>query len=312
MIYNDFKFEAEDKQEIFVANWSPEKKTKPKAVVQLAHGMAEHIGRYSQFATFLNNHGYIVFGNDHRGAGKTAGILEHVGFLAESDGFQLVVNDLKQLTEIIREKHPGLPVFLFGHSMGSLLVRDYITESGAAINGAILSGTPGDPGMMGHVGEFLARMQCSIQGKRTPSRFLNNLTFGAFNSKFKPNRTEFDWLSRDQGEVDKYIEDPYCGNVYSSGFFLDLFQGTIKIFKPANQKKTQDNLPLYIFSGDLDPVGGAKSVPKVYQSYLKSGLHDVTLKLYPGGRHEMLNEINREEVFADVLSWLDAHLDEGS
>lgn len=311
MIYNDFKFGSEDGQDIFVANWSPDKKTRAKAVLQIAHGMAEHIGRYNRFASFLTKQGYIVYGNDHRGAGKTAGVMENVGFFADNGGFQRVVQDLRQLTGIIRENHTDLPVFLFGHSMGSLLVREYISGSCDLIKGAILSGTPRNPGLMGKVGEFLAKMQSSFQGKRTKSRMLDKMTFGSFNSRFKPNRTDFDWLTRDNAEVDKYIEDPYCGNIYSAGFFFDLFHGSIELFKPEKQRSTPNSLPILLFSGEFDPVGGAGKVEKVAQTYLESGSSDVSVKIYPEGRHEMLNETNKEEVFQDVITWLDGHLDDG-
>ncbi len=311
MVYNDFKFTGEDGQDIFTANWSPAKNTKTKAVLQLAHGMAEHIGRYSRFASFLTKHGYIVYGNDHRGAGKTAGVMEDVGFFAENKGFQLVVQDLRQLTGIIRENHPDLPVFLFGHSMGSLLVREYISGSCESVHGAILSGTPKNPGAMGKVGVVLAKMQSAFQGKRTRSRLLNKMTFGSFNARFKPNRTDFDWLTRDNAEVDKYIDDPYCGVIHSAGFFLDLIRGSIELFKPEKQESTPSSLPLLLFSGEFDPVGGAGEIEKVARTYRESGSHDVSVKIYPEGRHEMLNEINKEEVYTDIITWLDDHLSNG-
>lgn len=309
MEYSDFKFQTDDNQDIFVANWAPDRVNDAKAVVQLAHGMAEHISRYTGFAKYLTDNDYIVYGNDHRGHGKTAGILENVGFLAPENGFRLAVNDLEQLTEIIKEEHPDLPVFLFGHSFGSLLCRNYIIQKGNDVQGVILSGTMGNPGMLGKVGMLVAGIEAAIRGRRAKSPMLDKMSFGQFNVKFKPNRTKFDWLSRDTEEVDKYVEDPYCGSIFSAGFFIDLLWGLNQTFKPENTEKVPKDLPIYLLSGEEDPVGdNGKGVKDVFNSYKNAGVKDVVLKLYPEGRHEMLNEINKEEVYSDIVAWLNSHL----
>ncbi|MBU2513686.1 alpha/beta hydrolase [bacterium] len=309
MSYKDFKFKADEELEIFVASWIPEDSAKIKAVVQLSHGMAEHITRYEGFAKYLNDNGYAVYGNDHRGHGKTAGVMENVGYFSDKDGFKKVVMDMFRLTRIIKEKHPDLPVYLFGHSMGSLLARNYICDFGKELQGVILSGTMGNPGLLGKIGVGVAKLESIFKGRKAKSPMLDKMSFGKFNNAFKPNRTKFDWLSRDNEEVDKYINDPYCGTVFTAGFFVDLLSGLNETFKNSNVEKTPKELPILLFSGEKDPVGNnKKGVEGVYQSYLKAGIQDVTHKFYPQGRHEMLNEINRDEVFADVVSWLNSHL----
>lgn len=297
-----------DGHEIFIYKWMSEEIT-PKAVVQIAHGMAEHAGRYGAFAEKLVGNGYIVYANDHRGHGKTAGSLDNVGFFAEHDGWMRVVEDLNEITATIKEDHPGLPVFLLGHSMGSFLLRTYMFLYGGNINGAIISGTASSPGLLGDIGSLVAGLEARRKGIRGKSMLMHNLSFGGYNKAFKPNRTDFDWLSRDQKEVDKYIEDPFCGAVFTAGFYRDLLWGLKTIHKKENIRRIPKNLPVFIFSGDNDPVGNnGKGVSQVYNSLKKNGIADIELSLYKDGRHEMLNETNREEVYRDVIAWMDSHL----
>lgn len=307
--FTDFKFTTPDNKQIYTAVWQPQKGTKVKAAIQLSHGMAEHISRYHRFASFLAEHGYVVYGNDHRGHGKTAGVWDNVGFFAEKDGFNLVVNDLLQLTEIIKEKHESLPVFFLGHSMGSLLVRNAIQKKGEIYAGAIISGTIGHPGLLGRMGQAIAKTESLVKGKRSKSPLLDKLSFGSFNQRFKPNRTAFDWLSKDEKIVDQYIADPYCGTVFSAGFFSDLFEGLYETFSAQNMAKTPKELSILMFSGEKDPVGDISKVKNIYQSYLNLGIQDISLKVYSDGRHEMLNEINANEVFEDVVNWCNSRID---
>jgi len=307
---NNMTFQSADGSEIFYHQWLPGGKKKIKGAVQIAHGMAEHSKRYSRFAEALTKKGFVVYANDHRGHGQTAGSLDNVGYFADDNGWGLVVEDMHQLTQIIKNNHPDTPVFLFGHSMGSFLSRNYIFLYGDEIKGVILSGTGGDPGILGKVGRYIAKNESKKKGKKYRSPLLKKLSFGKFNNAFKPNRTEFDWLSRDDAEVDKYVADPYCGGDFTAGFYMDLLSGINEINNFKNIQKIPKNLPIYIFSGDKDPVGGknAKGVKQVCMSYKKAGVKDASCKFYPDGRHEMLNEINREEVFNDVIQWLDPHL----
>lgn len=305
-----FTFDSENGVKIFYYKWSPDDGVKPLAAVQIAHGMAEHAARYERFAEYLAAAGYIVYANDHRGHYKSAGRLDNTGFFAENDGWKLAVNDLHTLTGIIKKENMGLPVYLFGHSMGTFLFRNYLyIYSNEELKGVVLSGTGGNPGILGKVGVMIAKVEKSLKGPRHRSSLLNGLSFGSFNKPFRPNRTDFDWLSRDQAEVDKYVADPYCGFVCTTSFFVDMLGGIIDIHKPENVNKTPKTLPVYFFAGEKDPVGNfSRGVTEVFNMYKNAGLKDVTCKFYKDGRHEMLNELNRDEVFADVKHWLDSHL----
>ncbi len=310
MIKETFTFKGSDGAAIFCRKWTPAKRKKIRAIVQIAHGMAEHSARYERFAEALVNAGFAVYANDHRGHGMTAGSVDNLGYFADSGGWDKVVADMKMLTDIIKNNHPGISVFLFGHSMGSFLSRDYIFTYPSGINGVILSGTAGDPGLLGYLGIIISKIEGRIKGREALSPLMDKLSFGSFNNAFKPNRTGFDWLSRDESEVDKYINDPYCGTIFSAGFYHDLVKGIKKINRASNIAKIPKMLPVYIFSGGDDPVGNfSKGVQKVCDAYKKAGIREVGIRIYKGGRHEMLNEINRDEVYKDIIEWLDKHLD---
>ncbi|HOU52185.1 MAG TPA: lysophospholipase [Smithella sp.] len=302
-------FQASDHVQIFTYKWAPDNVSDLKGVVQIVHGMAEHAARYERFAEALTKAGYAVYANDHRGHGKTAGSKDHIGYFADENGWAKVVDDLHTLTGIIKKEWPGKPFFLFGHSMGSFLSRHYSMIYGSELTGLVLSGTGGDPGIMGKAGRCLAKLDAKLHGKKAKSEIMNKLSFGAFNNPFKPNRTDYDWLSRDNVEVDKYINDPLCGGVFTAGFFCDLLDGLVFINQKENISRIPKNLPIYLFSGANDPVGGnTKGVTQAYQALKRAGISDVTLKFYADGRHEMLNEMNREEVFGDVIAWLNKHV----
>lgn len=308
-IQSSFTFLANDSTEIYACKWATEKEEEPRAIVQIAHGMAEHILRYESFASELISHKIHVYGNDHRGHGKTGEINNNPGYFAAEQGFEKVVEDLIQLTTIIKEENPDVPIFLFGHSMGSFLARRYIQLSGNLLKAVILSGTGGDPGWKGKLGRIIAKREIIKKGAKTPSPLMNRLTFGSYNKGFRPNRTEFDWLNRDEAEVDKYLEDPFCGAVFTTGFFNDLLEGLEIINHPSNIADIPLNLPIYLISGSQDPVGGyTKGVMKTYQAFEKAGITDVTYKFYHGARHEILNEINRAEVVRDILNWINFHI----
>ncbi len=304
-----FTLTVPDGTALFVRRWLPSGGTSARAVVQIAHGMAEHSERYSRFAGALTDAGFAVYANDHRGHKGTAVTHEDSGYLADSDGFGTIVEDLTSVTARAREEHPGLPVVLFGHSMGSFLARSYAAEHGRDLAGLILSGTAGDPGLLGSLGARVASLQALTRGRRHRSALMDTLSFGQYNSAFKPNRTKFDWLSRDEAEVDKYVDDEWCGELFTAGFWTDLLPGLAKVNRDGYVARTPKSLPILIFSGDQDPVGAAGKGPtEVAERYRRLGFADVTLTLYPQGRHEMLNETNRDEVTADVIEWLDAHL----
>lgn len=281
----------------------------PKAIVQIAHGMAEHAQRYDRFAAALTGAGYVVIANDHRGHGHTNPVGADHGYFADHDGFALVTEDLHAVTEAARAAYPGLPVFLFGHSMGSFLSRSYAAAHGAELAGLILSGTAGDSGALGKVGVGVAQAQARLRGRKHASGLLTTMSFGQFNKDFKPARTEFDWLSRDPDEVDKYVADPLCGNVFTTGFWIDLLGGLNYIHATDTTAKVPTDLPIHLIAGSMDPVGAkTKGVEQVAGQYRKAGVKSVTTHYYIGARHELLNETNRDEVTADVIAWLDAHL----
>ncbi len=304
---------ATDGTPVHVFRWLPEADATPKAVVQIAHGMAEHAARYARFAEVLATAGYAVYASDHRGHGQTAGDLARAGFFADTNGWSTVVEDLYAVTRTIRQEQPGLPIFLFGHSMGSMLSRTYAIRHGGELEGLILSGTGGDPGMLGKVGQVVAAVEAKVRGKRTPSPLLDKLSFGNFNKPFEPARTPFEWLSRDPAEVDAYIADPWCGFVCTAGMFQDLLGGIALINSDSQVARIPQGLPIYVFSGAEDPVGDkTKGVQQVVNQFRRLGIKDVVVRYYLGARHEVLNETNRDEVMADVVDWLDNHLPESA
>ncbi|MEC3034559.1 alpha/beta hydrolase, partial [Bacillus thuringiensis] len=244
----------------------------------------------------------------HKGNGKTVKREEDYGNFKPNVGWNVAVSDVIFVSETIR-KEQTCPLFLLGHSMGSFLSRRAVQLKGELYDGFLISGTGGNPGILGSIGHKVATIEMKLRGEKTKSPMLNFLSFGNFNSHFKPNRTKFDWLSSDNSQVDKYIADPLCGFICTTSFYRELFSGVLEVNKLEEFKKTPKNLPIHIFSGDRDPVGDmGKGVKEVYENYKKCGVTDVTLHLYENGRHEMFHEVNKDEVFQDLISWLDKHI----
>ena len=306
MSFQEKQFKATDGKPITYYQWNSSKKNDVKAIVQIAHGMAEHAQRYDRFAQFLVQNGFTVFANDHRGHGNTAGSQDQIGYKEEGDFWSKAVADMRSLHEIAKGEFPDLAYFFFGHSMGSYLTRDYISKFGNELKGAIISATGGDPGLLGKIGVLIAKTESLFKGRKKLSPMLDNLSFGKFNAAFKPTRTDHDWLSKDESEVDKYVADPKCGGVFSIGFFIDLLKGVNYVNSKIAFQNTPKELPLYLFAGALDPVGNnGKGVQEVFNKFKNTGIKDVQIKLYENGRHEMLNETNRDEVYNDILAWLE-------
>lgn len=304
-------FTMPDDLKIIIYRWLPDSLSDIKAFVVISHGMVEHAGRYGRFAEALVNAGFGVYAHDQRGHGKTAGSTENVGYFADERGWGKVLDDLHAMTAIIKlnSDFPRVPVFLFGHSMGSFIVRHFVEILSSEVQGMILSGTSWGDGPQSRIGYLMARLQAWKKGRKVKSVLINKLAFSPLNKVFKPNRTEFDWLSRDNAEVDKYVNDPYCGCIPTAGFYCDFLEGIFFLNKAKNIGRIPKNFPVYLFSGTMDPVGNmTKGVLKVYNSLVKAGIKDVSYKFYNGGRHEMLNETNREEVYNDVIAWLNKHL----
>lgn len=296
-----------DKEKIFYYKWKTQKPL--KGIIQLAHGVGEHAGRYQPIASLLQEQGYDVYANDHRIHGKSAKSNDHLGFYDGEDYFSDAIFDMRKLSKIIKEEHPNRKIILFGHSMGSLLSREYVTKYGDDLEALILSGTAGFMKGIGAVGLFSAKFFGKLHGKHRSNEILKNLFFNQFNKKFKPNRTKVDWISSDENQVDLFEADPLRIEDFSLSVFLDILKGSKKINKAPTFKNTPKSLPIYIFSGDKDPVGEmGKGVKRVAINYKKAGITDLTLKLYEGGRHEMLNEVNKNEVEKDLLNWLNERI----
>ncbi len=299
-----FTHPADDGLPLFVYRFLPD--GPKRGIVHIAHGMAEHAGRYARLAEALTAAGYAVFANDHRGHGRTAAAPEDLGCFASSGGFDRAVRDLALLMAHEKGQYPDLPVTLFGHSMGSFLTQAYLLDDGAELKAAVLSGSAGKPGLLAQAGRLVARIERWRLGQRGRSQLLTSLSFGAFNKQFAPNRTAFDWLSRDTAEVDKYIADRLCGFAVTTSMWIDVLDGTARIADPKRQARIPPKLPIYVFSGARDPVGeSGRSVAQLCSAYRAAGLQRVTQRLYPDARHETLNETNRDEVTRDLVAWLD-------
>ena len=287
--------------------WDPD--FEPRGIVQIAHGIAEHINRYDAFARYLAENGFVVFGNDHLGHGQSINDESELGYFAETGGWEMAVEDMRKLHDAAAGEFPGLPYILFGHSMGSFLARTYIIYFRSGLDGVILSGTGQQPKALVLGGKLMGKMEVNKKGSKYKSEMLNKLAFGNYNDGFETTRTISDWLSRDEAEVDKYVEDPLCGYIPSAGLFYDMMCGIEFISKPRNLQRMNKNLPVYFMSGDADPVGeNGKGVLRAYRSFLSAGMKDVAMKLYHGGRHEMLNELNKQEVYKDILNWIEAEI----
>jgi alpha-beta hydrolase superfamily lysophospholipase len=299
-----FTLQAADAASIHVFKWVPDAGTQIRAVVQLSHGLAEHAGRYARLAEALTAAGYAVYANDHRGHGVTASDDE-VGTFAPHDGWHKVVNDLHLLNGRIRREQPGVPVIVMGHSMGSLLVQNLLFAHPKDADACVLSGTSGKPPAIATVGKLVARLERLRLGPTKGSKLLDTMGFGAFNKAFAPNRTASDWLSRDPVEVDKYLHDKRCGFLASAQLWMDLLGGLSLISRPDRQAQVNKALPMYMFAGARDPVGqNTASIVQLIAAYKDAGLTNITSKFYPEARHETLNEINRDEVTADLVGWL--------
>lgn len=284
---------APDGHAIRVNAFEPEE---PVATLVIAHGMAEHSGRYSELARWLNDRQIAVFTYDHRGHGRDCP-TDELGHYADEQGWQKVVSDLAQVIRHARERHPRHPLTLLGHSMGSFIAQSYVQSHGHTIDRLVLSATnrihrPQLQASRALIGAIAAR-----HGRRHRSNTVVKLTFDKFNRRFRPNRTEYDWLSRDQAQVDRYASDPLCGFRCTTGLWLDFIGGMLSI----NPREWRRDIPVRLISGDCDPVGEmGKGVDRHYRNLQRAGIDDVTLTLFKGGRHEMLNEINANDVWQSL------------
>lgn len=306
--FKDFYFNSSTgKNKIHARMCVPD--AEPRAIVQIIHGIAEYIDRYDEFMSFLADNGIIAVGTDHLGHGKSIESEEQTGFFAYENGWDYVVRDEEVLRLAMHENYPELPIIVFGHSMGSFMTRTLLIRYPDAFNAAIISGTGNQGAALVNGGLFMGNLVTGLKGAHHYSKFLNNLAFGSYNKIYDNPKTEYDWLSRDEANVQKYIDDPLCGFIPSCSLFRDMMTGVKFITNKKNLTAMNKDMPVYFMSGDMDPVGECgKGVQKAYNNFLEAGMKDVSIKLYPGGRHEMLNEINKDEVYTDILAWLDSKI----
>ncbi len=279
-----------------------------KGVVQISHGMAEYSNRYSRFALELCKAGYAVFISDHVGHGSSVENKEMLGFFGEENGEETFIDDLKTLTDIAKSEYPNLPFFMLGHGMGSLIARKYTAKYGYLLDGVIYSGTSGENPALG-VGILLANTMIKQNGPMHRSEVLDTIAFGSYNRKTQ-KRTECDWATRDEAEVDKFIADELCGYKYTVSGMKVLFTTLKQVTTRRWYNTIPLSMPIFLISGSKDPVGDyGKGVKEVYKNLKKTGHKNVSMKLYEDARHEILNEINRDEVYNDIIEWLDKNVD---
>jgi len=278
-------------------------KTNAVALLQLSHGMCEYIGRYQWFMEELCSLGFVVFGHDHIGHGESSE-PENYGFFGKKNGWQYLIADVHRMNHLVCEKYPELPLFLFGHSMGSFVARLYAAKYGSNLDGLILCGT-GGPNPLAKAGISAAAAVAKLKGPMWRCPILEKMAFGSYNNKYQPQRTNYDWLTRDESIIDKYAHDPKCTFRFTACGFRDLFTMVAECNSKKCFRSTPSNLPVLLISGDMDPVGDyGKGVVRVQEEMMKAGMMDVGMILYPQARHELLNELNREEVLHDIHSWL--------
>jgi alpha-beta hydrolase superfamily lysophospholipase len=296
-------------RQIHAIKWQPAGEV--KAVFIIAHGMAEYIERYDPFATYLAERGILVAGCDYLGHGKSVnGGHEPYGYFCKRDPATVVIRDVHRLKKMIQEDYPGVPQVIMGHSMGSFVVRNYLCRYGTGVNAAILMGT-GMPGkMLIGSARFIANLQAAFIGGGKPGKLLNKMAFGGYNKKIKDSTATFAWLSVNAENVKNYEDDPLCGQPFSINGFQTLLELPYRILKPKNLANMPPRLPILIVSGTEDPVGDYGRGPKkTRQSLRKAGVHDVEVNLYPWGRHEILMEAEKMEVYTDIINWLTEKLD---
>ena len=298
----EFRFPSHTGEcEIYTRMWTPE--GMPRGVIQLIHGMAEYIGRYDEFARYLTGLGFAVAGDDHAGHGESLPDEAHKGFFAHEDGWSKLVEDEMEVYRRMKLRYPDIPYVIFGHSMGSFLARTVASRYPEAGDAYVFCGTAGrNPALK--VGLKLARHKVRTQGAMADSPLLDKIAFGSYSKGIANRRTPFDWLTRDHQVVERYVEDPLCGFLFKAGGFRDLFEGLHEVSQEQWPQMVPQK-PILMIAGERDPVGAyGKGVRQVARALEESG-HDVRLRLYPGGRHEILNEINRQEVYKDVGRFLE-------
>ena len=276
-----------------------------QGILQITHGMVEYIERYEEFAEYLTSRGFLVTGHDHLGHGSSINSQEDWGYFCENQGNQVLIDDIFQLLEITQKKYPTLPYFLLGHSMGSFYVRQFLCTHGNRLTGAIIMGTGFQPAFLVSAGKFLCSFIAIFKGWKYRCKLVDNMAFGSYNKRFQPSRTEKDWLSKDETKVNQYLAEPRCNFTFTLNAYYNMFHGISTLYRKKLLSQIPKSLPLFFVSGSEDPVGDfSKGVISAVKSLQKVGITNITLKLYEEDRHEILQEVDREIVFHDILQWM--------
>lgn len=300
----EFTFDSRDGQsKIHAVCWIPEGKV--ICILQIVHGMAEYIERYEEMAQYFAGKGILVTGNDHLGHGKSVTEKGTYGYFCDQDPATVVVRDVHRLKKMTQEDYPGVPYVILGHSMGSFILRNYLFRYGTGIQGAIICGTGSQPAALVKFSKAFAVLQGLILGQKHVARLIDKLAFGNYNQRITDPKTAFDWLCRDERVVDAYIKDSLCGFTFTVNGFRTLFTLLDRLNKEENLRHMPKELPVFFIAGDKDPVGNyGEGVKKAYESFVKIGMERLTLKLYPEDRHELLNELDKYQVFENLYPWI--------
>lgn len=302
----EFTFPAKgDGHQLYGCVWTADGFIKYKGIIQIVHGMEEHILRYERFAAFLAKQGFVVCGNDHTGHGRSVEHWEDRGFFGEEEGsWKYLIEDMRYVMEFVKKRFPDLPCFLIGHSMGSFLAREFCTLWGEELAGAVFMGTSSGSPLL-DIAILLSKEGAKLKGAKERGYSVNRLAFGAFNVKFSPKRTSYDWLSSDETAVDQFLKDEKCGFVFTYAGYRELFLLLKEVSSKEWAEKLPKKLPMLLISGKDDPVGDyGKGVEKVYDWLKEAECENVEMKLYTGGRHELLQETFQKQVYRFLLRWI--------
>ena len=304
-MYEELTYPSADKKTAIHAYiWRPHGQV--RAVVQIIHGMAEYALRYAPFAEYLAARGFLVCAEDHLGHGRSVLSADCLGYFDGLDGSQTVLADIRSLTGIVRAQAQGLPFFIMGHSMGSFFCRKYISLYGGECAGAIIMGTGFQPALLTGFGKLVSSVIALFRGEKHRSAFIDKLAFGGYNKKFEPARTPSDWLTKDAAIIDSYISNPSCTFIFTVNAYQSMFRSIRSAQDGSQIARIPKDLPILVVSGTNDPVGNfGRGVRQVYDAYRSAGIQDVSISLYDGDRHEILNETDREQVYQDLLAWME-------
>ena len=308
MIKKEFIFSSTDgRTQIHAIEWVPENEV--KVILQIAHGMVEYIDRYHEFARYLADRGVCVVGHDHLGHGKSVCREDEYGYFPQPDGNKCVIRDIHRLRAITEEKYPKVPYFMLGHSMGSFLLRQYLTMYSKGLAGAIIMGTGHQPKVILQAGQLVCKITAMFKGWKYRSQLVNNLSFGSYNKKFEPAETSIDWITSDKEKREEYINEPLCNFTFTVGAYYQMFEGMKVLDTKGSVDKIRKDIPVFFVAGADDPVGDfGKGVEKIYEKYKAAGIKDVNIKLYKDDRHEILNETDRETVYEDLYEWIKSRI----